>query len=245
MLYSQEISQQTSIIDTVLIKAFNIEIKLKDTNALTTNNNDEKWLNDNIIDFYFNMIKDTERNKHLECDINVLSSFEFKRFLNNKEFIKHDSNRCNIFKHDYIIIPICYSNHWSLVNIHIKQKKVRFFDSCTSLESNDKRKILIKEFVSFIIDNDARKKDFSTNLSEWVFRNESKLPQQCNNFDCGLFICLFAKIISYSAKIIPSQYLENYLLEFRCRMFDEIKNFELFDNEYNYVIQNDTSKQKI
>jgi Ulp1 family protease len=165
--------------------------------------------------------------------------------LNNKEFIKHDPNRCNIFKHDYILIPICYSDHWSLVNIHIKQKKVRFYDSCTSLESNDKRKILIKEFVTSIIDHDARKTDCSTNLSEWVFRNESKLPQQNNNFDYGVFICLFAKIISYSAKIIPSQYLENYLLEFSFRMFDEIKNFELFDNEYSYVIQNDTNRQKI
>jgi hypothetical protein len=57
LLYSQPAAQTIPLTETILVRAFNIEIKIKDTDSLTTDNNSMKLLNDNIIDFYFNMIK--------------------------------------------------------------------------------------------------------------------------------------------------------------------------------------------
>jgi len=239
ILYTQNTNEiyRETITETILIKAFNIEIRLQDTEPLTTNIAGKKWLNDNLIDFYFNMIKDAKINKYLTCDINILSSLEFNRFLNNKDLIKNDKKRYNIFHHDHILIPICHSDHWSLVNIHTKQKKVRYFDSCTTLNSNNERKILIKEFISYLIDQDSMKIGFSTKSSEWIFRAEAKLPQQTNSYDCGVFICFFAKIISYSYKILSNQLLDSHIIDFRKRMFEEIQKFELLDNDFNYATE--------
>ena len=242
LLYSQPSVQTISLTETILVKAFNIEIKIKDTDSLTTDNNSMKLLNDNIIDFYFNMIKNSNYNKNLAIDINILSSFEFKRFIKDNNYLKKDKNRINIFKSDYVLIPICYSDHWSLVNIHIKKKKVRYFDSLISLTTNSERKKIINEFVSKIILHDSAKIDFSTELSDWKFRNESLLPQQTNNYDCGIFICLFAKVISYDLKISPSQFLDEYIIGFRLRMLDEIKKVELMDNDFIYASQFDKKK---
>ena len=242
LLYSQPAAQTIPLTETILVRAFNIEIKIKDTDSLTTDNNSMKLLNDNIIDFYFNMIKNSKYNKNLANDINILSSFEFKRFIKNNDYIKKDKNRINIFNSDYVLIPICYSDHWSLVNIHVKTKKVRYFDSLISLTTNSDRKKLINEFVSKIIVHDSAKIDFSTELSDWKFRNESLIPQQTNKYDCGIFICLFAKIISYDLKILPSQFSDEYIIGYRLRMLDEIKKVELLDNDFIYASQFDKKK---
>jgi Ulp1 family protease len=188
------------------------------------------------------MIKNSKYNKNLANDINILSSFEFKRFIKNNDYIKKDKNRINIFNSDYVLIPICYSDHWSLVNIHVKTKKVRYFDSLISLTTNSDRKKLINEFVSKIIVHDSAKIDFSTELSDWKFRNESLIPQQTNKYDCGIFICLFAKIISYDLKILPSQFSDEYIIGYRLRMLDEIKKVELLDNDFIYASQFDKKK---
>ena len=237
LLYSQPLVQQIPLAETILVRAFNIEIKIKDTDSLSTNNNSDKLLNDNIIDFYFNMIKSLKYNKKLANDINILSSFEFKRFLKDKDYLKKDRNRINIFNHSYILVPICHFDHWSLVNIHVKDKKVRYFDSLVSLKTNDERKKVIKEFISKIIVHDSSKINFTTDILEWGFRVESMLPQQTNNYDCGIFICLFAKIISYNLKISPSQFLNEYISEYRLRILEEIRKVELLDNDFTYASQ--------
>jgi Ulp1 family protease len=187
------------------------------------------------------MIKN--KNNNLATDINILSSFDFKRFLQDENSIKIGSTRINIFNYEFILIPICYVNHWSLVNIHIKEKKVRFFDSCISLKTDERNK-LIKRFVSKLIEHDATKKDFSIDLTKWGFRKESKLPQQTNEYDCGLFICLYAKLISYNYKIDPSLFLVDYTKNFRDRMIEEIKNCELLGFDYNFAAQFNTKIKK-
>jgi len=101
------------------------------------------------------MIKNLKYNKNLANDINILSSFEFKRFIKDNNYLKTDKNRINIFKSDYVLIPICYSDHWSLVNIHVKKKKVRYFESLISLTTYSERKKIINDFVSKIIFHDA------------------------------------------------------------------------------------------
>jgi Ulp1 family protease len=78
---------------------------------------------------------------------------------------------------------------------------------------------------------------FSTKSSEWIFRAEAKLPQQTNSYDCGVFICFFAKIISYSYKILSNQLLDSHIIDFRKRMFEEIQKFELLDNDFNYATE--------
>ena len=118
------------------------------------------------------MIKN--KNNNLATDINILSSFDFKRFLQDENSIKIGSTRINIFNYEFILIPICYVNHWSLVNIHIKEKKVRFFDSCISLKTDERNK-LIKRFVSKLIEHDANKKDFSIDLTKWGFSKQMNM----------------------------------------------------------------------
>ena len=52
------------------------------------------------------MIKN--KNNNLVTDINILSSFDFKRFLRDENSFKLESTRSNVFNYEFILIPICY-----------------------------------------------------------------------------------------------------------------------------------------
>ena len=234
-LYSQQpTQQQPSVLNSTIVSAFNINITGKEILSLTSTGGRESWLNDNIIDFYFNLLSNKGFNKHLNQSINVISSLEFTRYAKNIQaisdlIIKHN----NIFDFDLSIIPICIYDHWSMVLINTKDKKVRFYDSNIKLKTNKERKDSIKAFVIHIINKDSTDKKIIFNICDWIFRAQSSLPQQSNTNDCGVYICSYAKHISLKQEISDNINISNL----RTNIKNEIIQCEISD--FNSSLNNE------
>ena len=96
----------------------------------------------------------------------------------------------NIFNMKYIICPInIYGNHWVLAVIDIEGKCIQWFDS---LGETDWAKL--NGLLAYV--NDEHKEmnggQGMADLSEWklIRCTADTTPQQRNNFDCGMYVCI-------------------------------------------------------
>ena len=89
--------------DEELVKAFAIPIKRRDIRILIG----LEWLNDEIINFYLNLIADKSKNNSNLPKCHIMSTFFYSRLL-DKGFtgVSRWTRRVDLFSFDYVLIPI-------------------------------------------------------------------------------------------------------------------------------------------
>ncbi|CAG9862807.1 unnamed protein product [Phyllotreta striolata] len=199
----------------VLTKKFNLNITRRDILTLAGLN----WLNDEVINFYMNMI--IERGK----DSKYPKSFAFNTFFYPKlirdgaQSLRRWTKRVDLFEHDLICVPIHLGMHWCMAIIDFGNKSIRYYDSMGS--KNDKCLEALRNYLD-AEHMDKKKSHYDT--SEFVLENVSDIPQQMNGSDCGMFSCTFAEFITRNAKITFNQ---EHMPYFRQKMVVEILTGEL------------------
>lgn len=161
--------------DTILIEKFNIPITVQDLKTLQGT----KWLNDQIINFYFLLV--AERSilslsfppPHSLPRIHVFNTFFYPKLRDyGYESVSRWTRRIDIFTNDIILIPIHLGVHWCLAVIDFEFESISYYDSLYGngrqcLESlldylqkewNDKR-------VTRLQNNNDRKGGNETNVS--------------------------------------------------------------------------------
>ena len=98
-----------------------------------------------------------------------------------------------------IFIPINTThNHWSLLVIDVGNKTVFSFDSLGYSLTNER-----KEMLGWIeAEHRAKKKTFVA--KKWTSKRKT-VPLQENDYDCGVFVCMFAAFLSSDKSITLSQ----------------------------------------
>jgi hypothetical protein len=223
LLYTQNSTQQTQIQtefeDSIAVKAFNMLITIQDLNNINSANN----LSNKIIDFYLNMIIRKEINKKLALNINLLNSNDFKNFTDNQII----NNHSNIFDYDFTFIPLFLFDHWSLILIRQKEQKVNYYDSKNNSKTILKRKKETKKYVIELISQDALIKKRLIDFKNWSIRAANSVPQIQEDHDSGAFICLVAKTLSYNVKLNPNKFTNEYIINFKNNLINEIKIVDL------------------
>jgi sentrin-specific protease 1 len=144
------LSQETNPIDEVLVEKFNIQILRKDIQSLRGLN----WLNDEIINFYMNLIcernstiNSNNKNEILLPSVYAFSTFFYLKLLKDGfSSIKRWTRKINIFDYDLIIIPIHLGAHWTLSIIDMNCKEIRYYDSMNGNNSEGLRSIKYKHY---------------------------------------------------------------------------------------------------
>ncbi|KAI3525543.1 hypothetical protein L1887_04402 [Cichorium endivia] len=186
----------------------------------------EKFINDTIVDFYIEYLK---RIKPGNERIHFFNSFFFRKLadFDENQFQMFDAKsafqrvrkwtkKVNVFQKDYIIIPVNFRLHWSLIVICHPGEVVNFKDE--ELEVSTK--------VPCILHMDSIKgshrglencikcylweewKERSNHTSEYIstkFMNmrflRLEVPQQQNSYDCGLFMLHYMELFMKQAPI--------------------------------------------
>jgi Ulp1 family protease len=65
-------------------------------------------------------------------------------------------------------------------------------------------------------------------LNDWKFSKFKNLPQQDNGYDCGVFVCMFARCISFNLEM---KFKQSDMPNCRMLIEDEIKRFEIINSE--------------
>ena len=103
----------------------------------------------------------------------------------------------DIFAMDKVFIPIHNDIHWTLAVICFNEKKIQYFDSYlqASLSAGEEYLDAIKKYLE---KEHVNKHEVAINFDDWKFVLSTKqnTPQQPDGSNCGVFILMFADVLS-------------------------------------------------
>ncbi|GMP80523.1 hypothetical protein CsSME_00035588 [Camellia sinensis var. sinensis] len=175
----------------------------------------DTFVNDTIIDFYIkylkNEMKPEERHrffffnsfffrKLIDLDKDPPSSFEGRAAFQR---VRKWTRKVNLFEKDYVLIPVNFNYHWSLIVICHPGEVAKFQDEDVEkslkvpcilhMDSIKGNHTGLKDFIQSYLWEEwkERQKEASEDISSKFFNLRFvplELPQQQNSFDCGLFL---------------------------------------------------------
>ncbi|OBA21812.1 cysteine proteinase, partial [Metschnikowia bicuspidata var. bicuspidata NRRL YB-4993] len=194
-----------------IVSDFSIDITVKDIQTLK----DSSWLNDNVIDFYLNLV--AARSTGIFCwTTHFFSTLKSKGYQGVARWAKR--KKVNLLEKDLVIVPInIMSTHWALAVIDNQAKLISYYDSLAS-RGNLKALQLLSEYMS------KESERLLMPQIAYTLHANVKTPQQQNGFDCGVFTCTVAKCLSEQ---LPLSFSQKDMRLIRRRMAYEIINNNL------------------
>ncbi|XP_062975255.1 sentrin-specific protease 1 [Elgaria multicarinata webbii] len=203
--------------DEVLSEAFRLTITRKDIQTL----NHLNWLNDEIINFYMNMLMERSKQKSFPT-VHAFNTFFFTKLKTAKyQAVKRWTKKVDIFSVHILLVPIHLGVHWCLAVIDFRKKTITYYDSMGGTD-NDACKILLHYLKQESVDK--KRKEFDTNGWMLLSKRSQEIPQQMNGSDCGMFACKYADSIT---KDKPINFTQQHMPYFRKRMVWEILHRKL------------------
>jgi sentrin-specific protease 1 len=174
----------------ILVERYKIAISNDDIQALIAGD----WINDNIINVFLLMI--AERNYVLNWPkVHVMNTFFIPKLMESGyEGVKRWTKNVDIFLSKYILIPVHHINHWSIIIVDTTKETIKFYDSKGRKECDELR--AVKFYLEHEDDSD---------LMYWTIEDVENYPKQQNDYDCGIFTCLYAEFITREAEMSFSQ----------------------------------------
>ena len=112
--------------DEVLSNAFNISITRKDIQTLRGLN----WLNDEIINFYMNLICERSQTSQTGLKTYSFSTFFYSKLIKDGySSLKRWTRKVDIFSYNLIVVPIHLGLHWTLAVVDMNFQEIRYYDS--------------------------------------------------------------------------------------------------------------------
>lgn len=197
--------------DEVIATGFKLTVTRKDMETLGGLN----WLNDEVINFYMNMLMERGRTEPGLPSVYAFNTFFYPKLLSSGyAAIKRWTRRVDIFSHDLILVPVHLGVHWCLAVIDFRHSTIRYYDSMGG--QNPK---CLEALRKYLQEESRDKKQKELDLSDWTYETVKDIPQQMNGSDCGMFALKYAEYITRDAKITFEQLNMPY---FRRRMVYEI-----------------------
>lgn len=187
--------EETDLNDDILVKNHRIQITRRDINTLYGKN----WLNDNIINFYLQMI--ARRSNRNGLKIYATSTFFYPKMVSSGHpAVKRWTKKIDIFNQDLILMPIYLGKHWCLAVVDFRKPGVYYYDSMGG--NNMQCLATIKKYLS---DEYKEKKGGVLDTQKFETKIMKNIPKQMNGSDCGIFTCKFADCIARDTAITFKQ----------------------------------------
>ncbi|KAM9128014.1 sentrin-specific protease 2 isoform 2-T2 [Pangshura tecta] len=203
--------------DEILSSAFKLKVTRGDIRTLRNHH----WLNDEVINFYMNLL--VERNKQQGFPVlHAFSTFFYPKLISGGyQAVKRWTKGVDLFKQDLIFVPIHLRVHWGLVVIDVRRKTVKYFDSM-----GQRGHSICEILLRYLQEESKTKRNLDIEPSEWTLYSmkSHEIPQQLNGSDCGMFTCKYADYISRDK---PITFTQHHMPHFRKKMVWEILNQRL------------------
>ncbi|NXC37554.1 SENP2 protease, partial [Penelope pileata] len=198
--------------DEVMSSAFKLRITREDIHTLA----DIQWLNDEVINFYMNLLMERGK-KEGYPSVYAFSTFFYPKLdFGGYKAVRRWTRDVDLFKQDMVIVPIHLTAHWTLAVIDMRKKTITYFDSFG--KKGDK---ICDTLFRYLQEESKQKRKLELSAAEWTLRSMAshEIPQQTNGSDCGVFLCKYADYISRDK---PFTFTQNDMPYFRKKMVWEI-----------------------
>uniref|UniRef100_A0A3B5B8E2 SUMO specific peptidase 1 n=1 Tax=Stegastes partitus TaxID=144197 RepID=A0A3B5B8E2_9TELE len=201
----------------VLSEGFCLSLTRKDLQTLSNLN----WLNDEVINFYMNMLVERSKDPSLPS-VNTFNTFFYpKLHSSGYSAVRRWTKKMDIFSKDILLVPVHLGVHWCLSVVDFRKKAIMYFDSMGG--NNDEACETLFEYLQ---QESKDKKGKELDTSGWTLHSKKRneIPQQMNGSDCGMFTCKYA---DYITKDKPITFTQKHMPYFRRRMVWELVNHKL------------------
>lgn len=184
----------------VVISKFDIDFCRHDLNTLRSSN----WLNDEVINFYLQMLSDRSRKQSRLPSLHVFSSFFYPKLKDRGYDSVRSSTRKikpSLLQHvDLILFPIHLGMHWCMAGIDFRHRTITYYDS---LRGNNA--LCLQLLRSWLEQESHDKCGVEFEFTGWTGLCYKDMPTQKNGYDCGVFSLAVAEHISRDAPLSFSQ----------------------------------------
>lgn len=203
--------------DEILSEGFRLTITRKDLQTLSHLN----WLNDEVINFYMNLLVERSKQPDLPSAYTFNTFFFPKLRSSGYSAVRRWTKKVDIFSVDLILVPVHLGVHWCLSVVDFRNKSITYFDSMGG--NNDEA---CRILLNYLKQESEDKKGQKMETSGWSLKSKrpNEIPQQMNGSDCGMFTCKYAEYITKDRSITFTQ---KHMPYFRKRMVWEILNRKL------------------
>jgi len=162
-----------------------------------------RWLSNFVIDGYFKLLK-TSLHSSNDLKVEVLSWEEFERSVGSTRPIDTIlQGKEKLLEQDLILIP-CNTQgslHWFLLVVYPKQQSIVVYDSLAGSCVKPTWQHSVGKMMGLL-----QAVDKTVDCQKWTFKanKNNEIPQQTNAYDCGVFVCLFARCLAHKTKMVPS-----------------------------------------
>ena len=151
----------------------------------------ENWLDGEVIDAYIHLMTKAVSNKVVK--VLHLSTIFFQKLVGcgpKGESVLREGIDRDVLNQDVLIAPIFHQNHWTLIIIDIVRRIIISLDSLNLATTFG-----IREYSAFLSNLSMTHKKRPINWSLWRLYKPTDMPRQTNSFDCGIYICTYAKML--------------------------------------------------
>ncbi|XP_078484460.1 sentrin-specific protease 1 [Ciona intestinalis] len=202
----------------VLVEQFNISITREHIMTLDGLN----WLNDEIINFYMELIVSRSNTTDNLPSCHAMNTFFYPKLKSQGyKSVRRWTKRVDVFSKDIVIYPIHLGVHWTLAVVKFGDKRIEYLDSMGATNTE-----CLEILKSYLVSEHQDKKKADYDVSDWKIINmaHTEIPQQMNGSDCGVFTCTFAE---YIARNSPLAFKQSDMPNIRRMMVWEIVNGKL------------------
>lgn len=183
----------------------------------------DKWLNDEVINFYMNLLMERSQLKKENGypSVHSMNTFFIPRLLQGgHQSVRRWTRKIDVFAYDIIPVPVHVGNvHWCMAIINLKEKYIKYYDSMGQSNKN-----VLDALQMYLQQESIDKKQIEFDMTGWRIESVRDSPKQMNGSDCGVFSCITAEYFSRGANITFSQ---EHMPHFRERMILEIATGKL------------------
>ncbi|XP_014460095.1 sentrin-specific protease 2 isoform X2 [Alligator mississippiensis] len=201
----------------ILSSAFKLKVTRGDIQTLRNH----QWLNDEVINFYMNLLVERNNKQGLPV-LHAFSTFFYPKLTSGGyQAVRRWTKGVDIFSKDLILVPIHLQVHWGLVVIDVRRKNIKYFDS---MGQNGYK--ICETLRQYLLEESKTKRNVDICSSEWTLYSmkSHEIPQQLNGSDCGMFTCKYADYISRDK---PITFTQHQMPHFRRQMVWEILHQQL------------------
>ncbi|KAI9595613.1 hypothetical protein BDF19DRAFT_58982 [Syncephalis fuscata] len=160
-----------------IVDKFNMVIGCNDIRTLR----DKQWLNDEVINFYTQLLMERAANDEKRPKIHCYNTFFYSTLADSGYArIRRWTKRVDIFSKDFLIIPVHLGVHWCCAIINFRKKRIEYYDSLFG--SNRRCFTLLRDYLE---QESLDKKKCSFDQSGWQDYEAKDIPGQANGYDCG------------------------------------------------------------
>ena len=182
---------------------------------------EDNYLSNFVIEAYLQLIASKGMSQGTKVEFLGWESFE-KGFSKGsvQEYLK---GKAPLMEQDIVLVPCNpgLSKHWFLLVVLPKEKQILVLDSKAAPFTKPSTVNAVAKMWRILQEIDNR-----IDANRWLFATNTPkdVPQQQNNYDCGVFLCFFARSL-----VLQSAVPRNSVPAFRCHMIVELHEQELIN----------------